>query len=204
MALPMDDPYRGYAAVTHDTNRIAEVIEELNTFRSDVTASDTAQNTNLTNHAAGNGHSGIYAPSAQQYWAESANGDGTGVVQTISNNTTTLLDLGAATNNGGGYSAGSDTYTVPATGMYATQLIVRAADSLGVSGNIGLHVHVNSTHGYYTQWFQYVNGAGSRFTAECLRVASWNSSDALKAYLYQDTGFAMNITMIYFAAWRLG
>jgi hypothetical protein len=205
MALPMDDPYRGYAAVTHDTNRIAEVIEELNTFRADVTASDTAQNTNLSNHAAGDGHAGIYQPSVNQYYLDSVNGNGGSSEQTIVNNTTTLLDLGTATvNNGGGFNAGADTYTTPVAGTYACYLSVRLADSHANSGNVGLQVHTSSTMDHYTRWYQYVAGGGSRATFDYFRIATWSSSAALKCYMYQDTGIDMTLTLISLYIYRIG
>lgn len=207
----MADPYRGYAPVTHDTNRVAEVITELNQFRSDVTGSDTAQNTNITNntnainaHIGSNGHAGIYTPSANQYYVESVNGNGGSVVQTLFTGSTTVLDLGnPATANGGGFSAGGDFYQVPGGGIYVAFAMVRVTDGYGSACNIGLSFHDSSTLGYYTGWNKYFNGGGSRYTAQYMRVASWNAGTVLRLYGYMD-GPTMDLTMIFLSIWRIG
>jgi hypothetical protein len=195
MALPLPSPIRDYAPVTWDTQRIAEVVTELN-----------ALNTTVGSHPGTDGHSGIYTPSAVQYYVESVNGSGAGTVQTISNNTITQLDLGAAsTANGGGYNAGADTYTVPGGGIYVAHLHVRIADS-AAAGNIGLSFHNNNTLGYYTGWNQHTAAGtgGVRNSFQYMRVASWSTSTVLRAYMYQDSGGSMDVTMIFFAVWRIG
>ena len=207
----MADPYRGYATVTHDTNRIAEVIVELNQLRSDITGSDTAQNTNITNntnainaHNGSNGHAGIYSPSANQYYVESVNGNGGSVVQTIFTGSTYTLDLGSpATANGGGFSSAGDYYQVPAGGIYVAFAMVRVTDGYGSSCNIALQFHDSSTHGYYTGWNKLVAGGGTRYTAQYMRVASWNSGTILRLYAYMD-GPTMDLTMIFLSIWRIG
>jgi hypothetical protein len=210
VALPMPDPYRKYAEVTQDTNRVAEVITELNQFRSDVTSSDTAQNTNITNntnainsHVGSNGHPGIYTPSANQYYVESVNGNGSGIVQTIFTGSTYTLDLGGGTNNGGGFSSAGDYYQVPAGGTYVAFAMVRVTDGYGTSCNLVLQFHDSSTHGYYTGWNKLVAGGGNRYTAQYMRVASWGSGTLLRLYGYTD-GPTMDLTMIFLSVWRIG
>lgn len=200
MGLPMPDPYRGFAPVTHDTNRTAEVITELNDLNNDVVSNTD----NFNAHNGGNGHAGIYSPSANQYYIESQNGDGGSLVQTISNNTTTLLDLGTpVTSNGGGFSGGADSYTVPGGGIYVAHMHVRIWDSSS-PGNIGLQLHNSSGMGHYTAWYQHDSTGGSRQSCQYMRVASWNVGTVLRAYIYQDTGFALLLSLIFFSIWRIG
>lgn len=196
MALPLPSPIRDYAPVTWDTQRTAEVITELN-----------ALNTTVGSHPGTDGHSGIYTPSANQYYIESQNGNGAGTVQTISTGgSATVLDLATAvTSNGGGFNAGADTYTVPGGGIYVAHLHVRIADS-AAAGNIGLQFHDSSTFGHYTQWNQHsaAGTGGVRHSFQYMRVASWSTSTVLRAYMYQDSGGPMAVTMIFLAIWRIG
>lgn len=199
----MSDPYRGYAPVTHDTNRTAEVINELNPLGARVTSVEGVTS-GLAGHAGSNGHAGIYTPSANQYYVESLNGNAGYVVQTVFSNNNTLLDLGSpVTHNGGGFNASADSYTVPGGGIYVAHAQVRITDGYGSNCNIGLSFHDNSSLGWYTGWTKYVTGSGGRLTAQYTRVASWGLGTVLRLYMYQD-GPTMDVIMIFLSIWRIG
>lgn len=209
MALPMSDPYRGYAPVTHDTNRTAEVITELNGLNvtvgshagSDGHAGIYAPNS----HVNSNGHAGIYSPSALQYYLEANNGSGGGLVQTISNNTTTILTVAGFYDNRGGGFNGSNIYTVPAGGIYVMTGSVRVYDSGTVNYNIGLGIHdSNQISDHMFRWNQFFTGGGIRATYQYHRTASWNPGQQLRFYTYQDSGFALLLTAITLSIWRIG
>lgn len=208
----MSSPYRGYAPVTHDTNRTAEVITELNQLNSDVVAADNAQNSSISSlssrvstlESAGSG-AGIYSPSALQYYLEANNGNGAGLVQTINNGTaTTMTVAGFYDNRGGGFN-GSNIYTTPAGGIYVMTARVRVWDSMTISCNVGMGVHdSNDVNNHYFQWNQYVAGAGSRCAFTYTRTASWGGGNQLRLYCYQDSGFAMLFSAINLCIWRIG
>lgn len=190
---------RDYAPVTWDTQRTAEVITELNTLGTTVSGKLDSS------HAGSNGHAGIYTPSANQYYLETNNGNGSGVVQTISSNTWTRLNVAGtvANNNGGGFNSGSDIYTVPGGGIYVAQALVRITDGYGTACNVGIGFGTNEADGYWFQWNKYVLGSGGRCSFDYTRVASFNTSDQLRLYMYQD-GPTMDLTAINLSVWRIG
>lgn len=194
MTFPVPSPIRGYSAIDFDTVSLKAAIDALNSLKSTVDS-----------HAGSNGHAGIYSPSANQYYLETNNGNGAGVVQTISNLTWTRLNVAGtvANNNGGGFNSSTDIYTVPASGIYVAQALVRITDSYASYCNVGLGWHTTESDGYWFQWNKYVTGSGGRCSFDYTRVASFNSGDQLRLYILQD-GPTMDLTAINLSVWRVG
>lgn len=208
MALPLPSPMRDYAPVTWDTQRISEVITELNALNTTVAANTSAiaGKVDSASHVNQDGHPGIYQPSALQYYLETNNGNGASVVQTVPTATFRKLDVAGtvATNNGGGFSSSTDIYTVPAGGIYVAQALVRVTDGFGTATSVGIGWHTSEIDGYWFQWNKYVTGAGNRCSLDYTRIASWSAGNQLRLYMYQDSTFNMDITAINLSVWRIG
>lgn len=197
----MSSPYRGFAAVTHDTNRIAEVITELNALNTTVSGKLS------TSHANSDGHPGIYSPSALAYYLEVANDGAGSSIQTIGTASWTTINVGGtvATNNGGGtWNSSSDEYTIPAGGVYVSQALVRVEDSVGASFNLGLGVHTSNVDGYWFQWNKYVTGGGGRCAFDYTRVCSFGVGNQVRLYCFQDSGSNKNLWAAQLAIYRIG
>lgn len=183
--------YRGHAPVTFDTVTAQAIIDEVNAHGTTLAAAPTA-----------------YAPSASAYYLETNNGNGTGTVQTIANTTWTKLDVAGtvATNNGGGFNAGTDIYTIPVSGIYICQALVRIADSYPTNANLGIGFHTSEVDGYWFQWNKIMplNTGGSRLSVDYTRVASYTAGWQSRLYCFQDSGSPMAITAINLSVWRIG
>lgn len=188
MALPLPSPIRDYAAVTWDTQRIAEVITELNA------------------HAGSNGHAGIYSPSALQYYLETSNGDGTNTMQTISNTTFTTVDVAGSvpSNPDGGFNSTTDIYTLSAGGIYVCTAMVRIKDGFATTCNFGVGIHTSNVDGAHFQWNKYFTGAGGRCAFSYLRSASFSAGNQLRLFVWQDSGGNMDLSRVALAIWRIG
>lgn len=191
MALPLPSPQRDFAPVTHDTNRIGEVITELNA---------------LGTHPGTDGHSGIYSPSALQYYLETSNGDGTNLMQSLPNAVWTTIDVAGtvATNNGGGFNSTTDIYTLPAGGIYICTALLRVIDGFGTNCNLGIGIGTANADAAHVQWNKYVTGSGGRCAFSYLRAASFASGNQLRLYAFQDSGVSMTLTRVALAIWRIG
>lgn len=192
MTLP--DPIRGYAGITWDTRTLKALIDSLGGVGA------SAPN-------AGHNHAGTYPPSALVNYLETNNGNGSGIVQTITSGTPfkRLNVAGAvAANPGGGFDSGTDIYQVPGGGIYVCQALVRITDGFGTNCNFGMGWHTSEVDGYWFQWNKYVTGSGGRCSFDYTRVASFNVNDQCRLYCFQDSGFSMDITAINLSVWRIG
>lgn len=179
----MPDPYRGYAPVTHDTNRIAEVITELNAL------SGGGATTSLSVDI----------------------GDGSATFQNISNGSATTIDFTSSSgatvrfNYGGGWNTGSGLYTAPATGIYVLNGWIRVGDSYSPSCNVGMGISLsNSTNSNVIMWHKYVTGGGIRATFGYHRMAFFTAGDSLRMYCYQDSGFMLPLVSAGMQLWQVG
>lgn len=183
MALPMTGPTRDFAPVTHDTNRIAEVITELNALGATVSGLGSAS-----------------------YYLETFNGTGVATVQTLASVTTAVLDVAGTvvSNAGGGFSAASDIYTLPISGTYMLMGSARVTDSFGTSCNVGLGIHwQNDLLSPYFRWHKYVTGGGTRWSFDYSRIGQFSAGDQLRFYMFQDSGVNMAITAITWQVFRI-
>lgn len=207
----MTDPYRGFAEVTHDTNRVAEVITELNQLNSDVVAKDIAQDNAITNvqnnlNSLSSGLPATYAISPNHTMISVDKGDGTTVYQTLNNASVSTIDLINPTvriNNGSGWDSGAGHYFLPATGIYVLNAWLRPVDGFGTSCNLGLGISLsNSTNTHVIQWHKYVTGGGVRATFGYHRMGFFTQNDAMRLFAFQDSGGNMGIVSAGMQIWR--
>jgi len=191
--VTLPDPYRGYAGPTWDTRTLASLIASLGGVGAAPPPALAVADAR-------------YAPSAQQYYLECNNGDGTNTLQTISNAVFTSLNIaGTVTANpGGGFNATTDIYTLPVNGIYACQALVRIKDGFGTNCNLGIGWHTSNIDGYWFQWNKFFTGAGGRCSFDYTRITSFSAGQQLRLYCFQDSGVNMDLTAVNLSCWRIG
>jgi hypothetical protein len=206
MALPMDDPYRGYAPVTHDTNRVAETITELNALGTRVTTAESDIDDVASDLSTlSDGLPNTYALSPSHTFFDATIGDGTTNVQTISSGSfsSNVLDFDSANiDTASGWNASSNTYTIPANGTYYCTLRMRILGSYTSGGGIGFGVHNSLVDFAAFQWYAIPTIDRKSFWYE--RIAIFAASDSVWAYAYQDSdGGGIPICRGHFQIWRM-
>lgn len=179
-AVTLPDPFRGYAQPTWDTRTLALLIAAL-------------------------GGVGALAPRGvailPTFVDVSMSAGGGTTVQTIPNGTFTRLNLDTkASDVSGIYNTTTHLYTVPATGLYFSQALVRTRDNAwtNASGDnlgVGVKPSTAATADPSFQWNKVLTTAagGGRYSADYTRVASYNSGDQLELYVYQDSGASKDL-----------
>lgn len=182
--------YRGHAPVTFDTVTAQAIIDEVNGISNHV-------NTVLPN---------TYAPSAKAYFLDVANGDGIGTVTAVPNIAWTKLNAAGTVNSnpGGGWDSGTDIYACPVAGIYFCQALVRLADGIGASFNLGLGIGDTEADGAHLQWNKYFTGAGGRCAFDYTRIAACTAGQGLRLYAFQDSGATQNVTRVGLQIFRIG
>lgn len=198
-SVTLPDPIRGYAGITWDTRTLKSLIDAMGGAGASAPVAGSYAPASHT-------HASLYPPSALQYYLETNNGNGASIVQTINSAVWTRLNVAGtvATNNGGGFSAASDIYTIPGGGIYVAQALVRVTDGFGTNCNLGIGWHTSESDGYWFQWNKYVTGSGGRCSLDYTRAATWNAGDQCRLYAFQDSGFNMDITALNLSVWRIG
>jgi hypothetical protein len=192
-AAPMTLPtsaYRGYAGVSWDTVTVQKILDYLNTG---LAPAMDARN------------DGRYAVSPLRYYVDVENGDGTNVLNAVSNATWTRINAAGTVwaNNGGGWDSGNDWYTIPANGTYFCQALVRLQDGIGTSFNFGLGIGLTEGDGSWFQWNKYFTGAGGRCAFDYTRIAGFTAGQQVRLYCFQDSGATQNVTRAAMQIWRM-
>jgi hypothetical protein len=195
LIVTLPDPFRGYAAPSWDTRTLASLIAALGGVGvSAPPALAVADNR--------------YAPNAKAHFMSVTNGTGAGTIQTLSNAVFTTMDIaGTVTvDTDGALNTTTDIYTVPTTGTYLCQALVRVADGFTVNSNLGIGIHTSNVDGAWVQWNKIMplNTGGGRLSCDYTRIAPFNSGDQLRLYCFQDSGGNMNITAMSVQIWRIG
>jgi len=183
--------YRGHAAPTWDTKTIQQMIDYLtSSFSTPVL--DARYDTR-------------YARSPLSYWADVANGDGVGTITAANNATWTKINAAGTVfaNNGGGWDSNTDTYTAPANGTYYCQALVRLADGISQSFNLGIGIGDTAADGAHVQWNKYFTGAGGRCSFDYTRICGLNAGQGVFLYCFHDSGVTQNITRAALQIWRI-
>ncbi len=206
----MSDPYRGFAEVTHDTNRVAEVITELNQLNSDVVAADIALGARIdgTNNHVNNVLPTLYAHSPNRNMISVDKGDGGVAYTSLSNASAQQVDLTFPTvriNNGGGWDNNTGLYTLQATGIYVLNAWLRPVDAFGTACNVGMGISLsNNTSTHVMQWHKLFPGAGGRNTFGYHRMGFFTQGDQMRLFAFQDSGGLMSIVSAGMQIWRIG
>lgn len=190
MTLP--DPYRGHAPVTWDTRTLASLIAALGGVGAAVSR---------------------FALSAVGTFADVSMSAGGGTtIQTLSNGTFTRLNLDTkASDVSGLFNTSTHLYTVPTTGLYFSQALVRTRDNAwtNASGDnlgIGVRATYETNAGPSFQWNKVLTTAagGGRYSADFTRVAAYNANDTLELYAYQDSGASKDLYSAALQIYRVG
>ena len=197
MTLP--DPYRGHAQPSWDTRTLATLIAALGGVGGTAPAT------------AGHHHDTTYAPSAKAYFTDVYMVGGTGPpispAQTLGagfimlNLNTKTTDL---TNS---FNTSSHIYTVPATGTYFCQALIRLFDGGWTNDcNCGVGIHSSSVDGTWFAWNKVLpnNVGGSRVSIPYTRLANFTSGDQLRLYAFQDSGANRDLYSASMQIWRIG
>jgi hypothetical protein len=104
-------------------------------------------------------------------------------------------------------------YTVPTTGVYFCQALIRPVDNQFVSTTtwptgtgLGIGVHTSEIDGTWFQWNKIQNMAGAgggRCSLDYTRIASFNASDQLRLYTFSDSGVSINYTTAALVIFRI-
>jgi hypothetical protein len=193
--VTLPDPFRGYAGPTWDTRTLASLIAALGGVGAAPPPALAVADAR-------------YAPSAKAHFMSVTNGTGAGTIQTLSNAVFTTMDIAGtvAVDTDGALNTTTDIYTVPATGTYYCQALVRVADSFAVNSNLGIGIHTSNIDGAWLQWNKIMplNTGGGRLSCDYTRIAPFNGGDQLRLYCFQDSGGNMNITALSVQIWRIG
>lgn len=184
--------YRGHAPVTFDTVTAQAIVDEVNA------------------HTANSGIHGGYAASTFADVFMSAGG-GTSI-QSLSNGTFTTLNLDTETSDVNNlFNTGSHLYTVPVSGLYSCEALVRCRDNQwnNVNGdNLGIGIRANweSNAGPSFRWdkVQTLAAGGGRYNVPFSRVAQFYAGDTLQLYAYQDSGAVRDLYSAAMTIFRVG
>lgn len=133
--------------------------------------------------------------------------------QTVSNAswTTIILDTEASDANSL-FNNSTYIYTVPSTGIYFCQALVRPVDSQFAKATwpdgsgMGIGVHTSNIDGPWFQWnkIMWMSGAGGgRLAMDYTRIATFTVSDQLRLYCFQDSGGNVTLTRMALTIFRI-
>lgn len=153
---------------------------------------------------------GARAPSANLTFADVSFVNGTG--WDLPNGAFTKLPLdteAADAGNNFNPASGQYIYTVPATGIYMIQALVRVLDgnwTVAGGANLAMGVHTSEIDGAWVQWNKVMplNSGGGRASFDYTRPAMFTANDQLRLYAYQDSGATRKLYSGAMQIWRIG
>ena len=125
--------------------------------------------------------------------------------QTVGNASmdTVILDTEASDVNGL-FNNSTYIYTVPSTGVYFCQALIRLVDGQVAKATwpdgagFGMGVHTSNIDGTWFQWnkLMWMSGTGGgRVSFDYTRIATFTAADQLRLYCFHDNGVGTNITL---------
>jgi hypothetical protein len=190
--------YRGHAAPTWDTKTTQQIIDYLQTNTVPI----------LDNR---------YAPSAKAVFCDVnfAGSPAGATKQTIPNAQWTTLKLDTrVTDTTNSFNTANWLYTVPATGVYFCQALIRPndgqvskagfPDGTGVAIGIGLDSDQDGVWVQWNKWMWMSGTGGNRLSWDYTRIASFNQGQLVRLYMFSDLGGQFDLTRATLQIWRVG
>lgn len=193
MTLP--DPYRGHAQPTWDTKTLAALITALG--------------------GVGAVPADRYAPSAKAYFCDVFMSNGAGdPIQVVPNATWRRVDLRQkTTDTTNSFNTTTHIYTVPVTGFYFCQALIRLKDDQvakaafpdGTGIGIGIGTSEVDFPGFQWNKWMWMSGAGgNRLSLDYTRLCAATLNDPMRLYVYSDLGGQFDIYSAAMQIWRIG
>jgi len=176
----------------------------------------TADEVNAISNHVNNVLPTLYAPSAKTYFCDvnMAGSPAGATKQVIPNATFETLKLDTkVTDTTNSFNTANWIYTVPASGVYFCQALIRPTDGQVSKGGfpdgtgVGVGIHTSNGDGTWFQWnkWMWMSGAGgNRLSWDYTRIAAFNQNDLLRLYMFSDLGGQFDITRASMQIWRIG
>jgi hypothetical protein len=202
MTLP--DAYRGYAPITWDTRTLAALIASMGGVGAAAPPALAVADAR-------------YARSPLSYFCDvnMAGSPAGATKQTVLNATWATIRLDTkATDTSNSFNTSNWLYTVPATGIYFCQGLIRPndgqvakagfPDGTGVAIGIGLNSDNDGTWVQWNKWMWMSGNGGGRVSWDYTRLCAFNQGDLVRLYMFSDLGGQFDLTRASMQIWRIG